>query len=115
MLPGAAQGAADLNGLRPHAAGPKTSEEMGVNREKSQGVAGNSGLLGRSWALTVWLKIDQECTVRALHNSVFVSFLQLIQALSYLVRMSRHRRTRRHHYRRQIDRQTDRHRNRDSD
>ena len=39
----------NLNGLRPHAAGPKVSEELGVNREKSQDVAGNSGLLGRSW------------------------------------------------------------------
>ena len=48
-LPVAAQGAADPNGLRPHAAGPKVSEEIGVNRDKSKDAAGNSGLLGRSW------------------------------------------------------------------
>ena len=47
-LPVAAQGAADPNGLRPHAAGPQVSEEIGVNCEKSQDFAGNSGLLGRS-------------------------------------------------------------------
>ena len=50
-LPVAAQGAADPNGLRPHAAGPKVLEEIGVNRDKSKDAAGNSGLLGRSW---VW-------------------------------------------------------------
>ena len=57
MLPVAAQGAADLNGLRPHAAGPKVSEELGVNYEKSQDVARNSGHLRRSWGLVdgCWL------------------------------------------------------------
>ena len=41
----------NLNGLRPHAAGPRVSQELGVNRKNSQDVAGNSGLLGRSWGL----------------------------------------------------------------
>ena len=56
-LPVAAQGAADLNGLRPHAAGPKVSQEIGVNRQRSPDVAGNSGLLGCWW----WLAVVGSC------------------------------------------------------
>ena len=38
-LPVAAQGAADLNGLRPHAAGPKNYQGIVGNRKKQEEIA----------------------------------------------------------------------------
>ena len=55
-LPDAAQGAADLNGLRPHAAGPKFSQGIVGNRQKKKNspeiVRYRAGVAG---SLVCWL------------------------------------------------------------